>query len=643
VKNSARRPARPTTVLIADDDAAVLEALRELIDDEPRLELIAAAESVDEALAAARRQGPDVALVDVQMPDGGGERLARELREISRGTRVVAHSAFDDAATVRSMVRSGAKGYLAKGRSGTDLVEVLLGFGRGEELFQVQSGLFAEMTLGEDRVMRALFDDSPVGLMLVGPRDRKSWPLTTRKNLAPFRANRALCSLLGYTEAQLCGMSVEELTHPDDQSKTDSHFEPLFRGQTTEARFEKRYLTSSGATVWTDVTSTVIRDDHGAPMHFLTVVVDITERKQGEAALHESEQRLRSIVEGLPGFVYICAIDDLLSTTYVSPQVETIFGFSPAEYIADPMFWPRVIHPDDRARVTEAFRESVFGGAVFEMEYRLVLADGGVRWVRDHATTVRDVTGKLLYCQGVVLDITESMQVEQARAESLAKTKFLAGMSHELRTPLNSVIGFAQLLADGDFGELNERQARFISHIQSAGRQLLGLVNDVLDLSKVQAGQMELEVEPVAVRAAVADALTQISPMAARAEVSLTVHDCADRVALADRRRLAQVFLNLLSNAVKFSSAGGAVEVSCSGDGENVRIAVRDQGIGIAVADQGRIFEEFRQVGDRTRATEGTGLGLALTRQLLHAMQGEIEVESELGKGSVFTVTLPAA
>ena len=275
------------------------------------------------------------------------------------------------------------------------------------------------------------------------------------------------------------------------------------------------------------------------------------------------------------------------------------------------------------------------------MEYRIIPPEGGIRWVRDHAVSVRDVEGRALYCQGMVLDVTQSKDAAAARAESAAKSKFLAGMSHELRTPLNAVIGFSQLLGRGD---LNDKQSRYVRHIRTSGEQLLGLVNDLLDLTKVQAGEMDVQLEPVSLRECVGEAVARMSPMAAAGLVDMAAVDSgADVTALADRRRLSQVLLNLLSNAVKYTPAGGRVRVGCSIDGDRVTVTVEDTGVGIARADQQAIFDEFKQVGSRTKEVQGTGLGLALSKRLVEVMNGSIAVVSAPGCGSTFTVSLPKA
>jgi signal transduction histidine kinase len=223
------------------------------------------------------------------------------------------------------------------------------------------------------------------------------------------------------------------------------------------------------------------------------------------------------------------------------------------------------------------------------------------------------------------------------------KSDFLANMSHELRTPLNAIIGFSEVLGERYFGELTEKQAEYVADIHGSGKHLLSLINDILDLSKIEAGRMELDLEEFDLPAALDNALTLVRERAQRHGVALTREVDASLGAIrADERKVKQIMLNLLSNAVKFTPMGGTVGVTARRNGAAVEIAVSDTGVGIAPEDQQAIFEEFRQVGrDYTRKAEGTGLGLALTKKFVELHGGQIRVESAPGKGSTFSFTLP--
>ena len=234
----------------------------------------------------------------------------------------------------------------------------------------------------------------------------------------------------------------------------------------------------------------------------------------------------------------------------------------------------------------------------------------------------------------------KSRQIEAANRH---KSEFLANMSHELRTPLTAIIGFSEVLSEKVFGELNDKQSEYMDDIVSSGRHLLSLINDILDLSKVEAGRMELDLTKFDIPTAIDNALILIRERATRHGITLR-HTVDERLGevLGDERKFKQILLNLLSNAVKFTAEGGYVDVDAALTNGAVEISVSDTGIGIAPENQETIFEEFRQVGtDVSKKREGTGLGLTLTRKFVELHGGKIWVESAVGKGSTFTFTLP--
>jgi signal transduction histidine kinase len=234
----------------------------------------------------------------------------------------------------------------------------------------------------------------------------------------------------------------------------------------------------------------------------------------------------------------------------------------------------------------------------------------------------------------------KSAQLEVANKH---KSDFLANMSHELRTPLNAIIGFSEALMERMFGEVNDKQADYLKDIHESGRHLLSLINDILDLSKIEAGRMDLELSSFHLPTALSNAMTLIRERAQRHGIELGL-EVDQRLGefQADERKFKQIMLNLLSNAVKFTPDGGRVDVCATKDTDKIEIAVKDTGIGIAPEDQALVFEEFKQVGrDQMRKAEGTGLGLALTRRFVELHGGAIRLESTPGKGSTFTVSLP--
>ncbi|MBI3373190.1 MAG: HAMP domain-containing protein [Betaproteobacteria bacterium] len=231
----------------------------------------------------------------------------------------------------------------------------------------------------------------------------------------------------------------------------------------------------------------------------------------------------------------------------------------------------------------------------------------------------------------------------QLEAASRRKSEFLANMSHELRTPLNAVIGFSEVLEERMFGELNEKQAEYVQDIHSSGEHLLSLINEILDLSKIEAGRMELELTEFSLRAMLEGANTLVRERAARHSIALSLEiETGLDMVRGDERKLKQVMLNLLSNAVKFTPDAGAIRVIARSAEGAIEVSVSDSGVGISPQDQALVFEEFRQVGgDSARKAEGTGLGLALAKKFVELHGGTMRLESALGRGSTFTFTLP--
>lgn len=364
--------------------------------------------------------------------------------------------------------------------------------------------------------------------------------------------------------------------------------------------------------------------------------------------LSETRSFLNHLINSGPLVAMVINPEDL-SISFVSPNIATLFGISETDVVTPGFFQDRA-DALDLAAIREAITTAADPSSSdpIELEYQLRMGNDETRWVSSvvvpankHGLSERSV---LLY----TYDIDDRRQAEQVRqaaqqaadAANKSKSEFLSRMSHELRTPLNAILGYAQLL---EMDELDEDHVQPVAQILASGRHLLELINEVLDISRIEVGQLHLSVEPVNVGEVVESALNMVRPAADRREISLvTPTDWGQTTVLADRQRLRQILLNLLANAVKYNRANGTVTVSAQPvDDTTVRIAVADTGPGIRQDQFDLVFAPFERLGAAQTGVEGTGIGLALTRYLADAMGGEIGLQSTVGEGSTFWIDLP--
>jgi len=372
-------------------------------------------------------------------------------------------------------------------------------------------------------------------------------------------------------------------------------------------------------------------------------------RKQTEVALQESEARFRTIFERSGIGIGVSALDGWLLQT--NPALSRILGYSWEELLH--MHFADYTHPDDLAIDLELFKQLADGQRNhYEMEKRFIHKDGQLVWGRLTVSLVTDSLGQPKFTIRMIEDITERKQTEKvlrdskeaAEAGSRAKSEFLATMSHELRTPLNAILGLSQLLQQELFGALNAKQKEYINCIHSSGEHLLTLINDILDLSKVEAGKEELMCVPLNVQELCDDCLNIVRDRSLVKGLQLTsqVDPKADGC-IADERRVKQMLLNLLTNAIKFTPSG-KVSLQVEKVPQGIAFTVSDTGIGIDPCQIKLLFQPFKQLDSRlNRQYEGTGLGLVLTRSLARLHGGDVTVQSTLGEGSQFTLWLPDA
>jgi PAS domain S-box-containing protein len=370
--------------------------------------------------------------------------------------------------------------------------------------------------------------------------------------------------------------------------------------------------------------------------------------EESHRQLREREATLEALFQASPDVITLLDHEGRVRLT--NPANREVLGVAPEERLGQPL--SEAIHPEDYPRVAEVLRE-LLSGRRSQARLRVRYRHPQGRWLtlEAHAQALPAEGGRVAGVVAVSRDVSAQAELEaalsrarlEAEAANRAKSEFLSRMSHELRTPLNAILGFAQLL-ELDARTQEERES--VGRILKAGRHLLELINEVLDLSRIEAGRMALSIEPLAPAEVIQECLELMGSLAASRAVRLEFarpEECRALV-LADRQRLRQILLNLLSNAIKYNREGGRVTLSCQeAAGDMLRLSVSDTGPGIAPELLQRLFTPFDRLGAEATVAEGTGLGLALSKRLAEAMQGRLGVESEVGQGSTFWLELPQA
>ena len=516
--------------------------------------------------------------------------------------------------------------------------------------------------------LHAIVESSPVAVIaLDGDGTVRMWNASAER-------------IFGWTEGEVVGRRNPTIP-PELEQEYRSLVAARMQGL-SQSGFETSRKRKDGTVIEVSIWSAPLRGAAGEVTGMMTMIADDTDRKrverekiqllaseQAARAEVDVEKRYRKLLEAAPDA--ILEVDRQGRIALVNLQAERLFGYPRAELLGNNIEFLlperfRTRHPEHRNTFfgNPIMRPMGTGlelyarranGSEFAVDVTLspYESDGAGRVI----CVVRDVTERK-YAEEQIQTLNQHL--EERTEELIAtnkelelrnrevervnrlKDEFLASMSHELRTPLNSIIGFSDLLAEQGAANFNPKQRRFLGHIQQGSRHLLELINDILDLSKIEAGRLELKYEDFEVLPAVGEVVSTVRPIATAKNIQFEISVAGDIFLYADRLRFKQVLYNLLSNAVKFTAAGGRVSISSSSEEHTLRFCVADTGIGIPAGEQEAIFESFHQVGTTTKGVrEGTGLGLAITKRLVEQHGGTIWVESELGKGSRFFFTLP--
>ncbi|MBT9612990.1 MAG: response regulator [Burkholderiales bacterium] len=455
-----------------------------------------------------------------------------------------------------------------------------------------------------------------------------------------------IAPLFGYPEGNLETTYANFLAavHADDRQAVIDAVNACIERR-AEYHIEHRCVWPDGTVRWLMERGDVTRAEDGTPLHMLGVVQDITSRKNAQLALAESRARL----EEAQNLAHLgnWEADMVTGELRWSEEIFRIFGQDPAIFKPSVQAFFQAVHPDDVVLVRESELCAEKTG-IHDVVHRIIRPDGAVRYVHELAHSQLNRESQVARLMGTVQDVSDLKQAElaliaardEAERANRAKSEFLSSMSHELRTPMNAILGFAQLLEVDD--ALNADQADSVKEILKGGRHLLVLINEVLDLAKIEAGRIDLSSEPVPCESVVKEAINLVKPIADNQGITLEWDACADIMLLADPRRVKQVLINLLSNAVKYNKPHGAVRLEAFAlDSGHARLQVTDTGPGIPATQLADLFQPFQRLGAEQSDVEGTGIGLVISKRLIEMMGGAIGVESHVGQGSTFWIELP--
>ena len=537
----------------------------------------------------------------------------------------------------------------------------------------------AEEALRESEMrFRSVFDNAAVGISLAAPDG---------KHIA---VNQSLCQMLGYTELELQVLTFQEITHPDDLDLDLYHYQKLLSNEIDSFHIEKRFRHKNGQFIWGLMSVSIVRDPQSQPMYDIALIQNINELKnmqqelsklnqeleirieQRTADLAESETRKQEILNAIPDLLLRLKLDGtcLDCMMPIVPDKETFVPIK--QNIAE------ILSPSVLAEQLAVFHKAIATGEVQVYEHKLQKYG---EWVYEEVrispcgedevlVLVRNISDRKRAEAALQLS-NEKLLATNKELERVTRLKdeFLATMSHELRTPLNAILGISEGLLEQVFGELNQRQQNSLKTIQKSGQHLLELINDILDVAKIESGMFTLELTSVSLRYLCDSSLSFVKHLATQKNIqlNLVIHANMPKAIEIDERRMRQLLINLLSNAVKFTPKNGNVTLEVNlvhvaiDDAvahtkdhfpdhfpdhfkTELHFMVFDTGIGISLDDISKLFQPFMQIDSSlSRQYAGTGLGLNLVKKLAELHGGQVSVESKLGEGSCFTVRLPYA
>lgn len=499
---------------------------------------------------------------------------------------------------------------------------------------------------------RSLFENSTIGLALTDMEGRL------------IDVNQSFADIIGCSIDECKEKSYWQIT-PEIYAKQEQQQIEKLLTNGLYGPYEKEYVHKDGHLVPVRLSGSLIKRD--GRQFIWSSVEDITHEVKANRARYETEQHFRQLAEHIREVFWISNVDKT-EFIYISPAYRSIWGRTCESLYADPATFEQAIHPVDYQKMKSALASQAYSH--YSQEYRIIRPDGSVRWIKTQSFPVRNHEGVIYRIAGISEDFTEEKEAQallekrvkertqdlakkekqlidardEAQRANLAKSQFLSRMSHELRTPLNAIIGFSHLLILSE--DLDDNQLSSVKDILSAGEHLLEMVNEVLDLARIESSNYTLDIVDTNIVETIQECVTLSEPIFQQYEVKVSINTevTGDGIVKSDHTKLRQIILNLLSNASKYNQRGGSITIRCSDrDNHMVRVEVVDTGIGIPEDKYDYVFEPFNRLDAKNSEIEGTGIGLTITRQLVMAMNGNIGFNSTPGQGTIFWFELPAA
>lgn len=460
-----------------------------------------------------------------------------------------------------------------------------------------------------------------------------------------LECNQTLAEVIGRSKEEITGNSFLEL-YARESIEAAQQTSSAFVETGEIIRQERTLRRADGSTIDVLLQATPMRDETGKIVASRSTWRDVTKQKEAERALAAQEALYRTLIEAAPQVIWVADADGQVAL--LNRAWHEFSGRTEAESLGTR--WAEALHPEDLPDVLAKWERAYNHGETYSGECRFQAKDGSYQTFIFIGTPVRNDAGEIINWVGINTNIADRVQAEIALQEAKdaaeyanrAKSEFLATMSHELRTPLNAIIGFSEILRDEILGTLNDEQKELVLDIRTSGNHLLAMINDILDLSKIEAGRMDLQLEYFSVQEAVTEVNTIITALANKKRIQLVLELSQDVTIEADKLKFKQILYNLLSNAIKFTDEGGTVTTKLEVLSSALLGSVTDTGVGISPQDREKLFQPFTQLdASSTRAHGGTGLGLALTNRLIQLHGGKIWVDSEINRGSTFSFTFP--